>query len=122
MPTDLNEQLDLQYQKQMLNAAVNWAKLENVIGGLDMASEINLKAVKVINQGGHYLLVLTALVQGVAMVKYRDVAHLKDVAAETLKMLTIEDWKADKYAKSARTDVLEAVRDGCPDSPRHVPR
>lgn len=99
MPTDLGARLDEQYQKQMLNAAVSWAKLENVIGAYDMATEINLKAVKVMNQGGHYLLVLTALVQGVPMVKYRDVAHLKDVAAETLKMLTIEDWKADKYAK-----------------------
>jgi hypothetical protein len=89
----------------MMSAALNWAKLENVIGGLDMATEINLKAIKVMNQGGHYLLVLTALIQGVPMVKYRDVAHLKDVAAETLKMLTIEDWKADKFAKPVRTQV-----------------
>jgi hypothetical protein len=93
------EKLDQVYERKMITAALNLAKLDAVIGELNMATAISVRAIKVVNQGGHYLVVVTALVEGVPCVKYREIGTLPEMAVALLAMLTMEDWRSDKYAK-----------------------
>ncbi len=98
MGSALEDRLDERLRKRILQGAVDLLTVQDEIWRSDMATEMNVRQIKLINQGSQWLIVVTALVQGVPKVKMATITDIAQLGGTVSKMMGLDDWKPDKYA------------------------